>query len=75
MNLHDALDMAALDFLVMYSSVASVFGLEGQANYAAANAVLDTLAGVWRSSGEPVWSVQWGIWEEVGMAAQKGTAA
>merc|ERR1719506_2337899 len=74
MNLHDAVDMATLDFLVLFSSVASTFGSAGQGNYAAANAALDALAARWRGFGERVWSVQWGFWREVGMAAQKGMA-
>ena len=61
MHLHDALDMATLDFLVLFSSVASTFGSAGQGNYAAANAALDALATRWRGFGERVWSVQWGV--------------
>jgi NAD(P)-dependent dehydrogenase (short-subunit alcohol dehydrogenase family) len=72
-NLHDALDMSTLDFLVLFSSTSALMGSPGQGNYSAANSALDALAYYWKQQGEKAVSIQWGPWSEAGMAAQKGT--
>ncbi|WP_103063714.1 type I polyketide synthase [Actinomyces qiguomingii] len=59
-----------LDFFVMYSSVASLIVSPGQANYAAGNAFMDSLAYARRSRGEHGLSMNWGPWGDVGMATQ-----
>ena len=53
----------------LFSSIAALLGGAGQANYSAANACLDTLAGYRHSRAFASSSVQWGAWAEVGMAA------
>ena len=69
-NLHRLTEGLPLDFMLYYSSIASVFGWAGQGNYAAANAFLDALAHSRRSQGLPALSINWGAWEGPGMSAR-----
>jgi myxalamid-type polyketide synthase MxaC len=73
-NLHLASAALPLDFFVLYSSLASVLGSAGQANYSAGNAVLDALAHLRKSQGRPALSVSWGRWGGSGMAASLSDA-
>ncbi|GAB1545495.1 hypothetical protein NUACC21_81710 [Scytonema sp. NUACC21] len=72
--LHRLLADADLDFFVMFSSAASLFGSPGQSNYAAANAFLDALSHYRYAQGLPSLSINWGAWAEVGMAARTSQA-
>lgn len=56
------------DFVLLCSSLASLVGGLGQADYSAANAYLDAVARRWRHRGFPVVSVNWDAWAETGMA-------
>ena len=57
------------DLLVLCSSVSSIIGLPGQADYTAANAFLDAYATMKNSSGfERAVTINWNAWQEVGMA-------
>ena len=58
-------------FVVFFSSVAGAFGNKGQADYAAANDVLDKIAHAWqeRIDGQ-VLSVNWGPWADTGMVSE-----
>ncbi|HET9960304.1 MAG TPA: SDR family NAD(P)-dependent oxidoreductase [Polyangiaceae bacterium] len=65
-----------LDFVVLFSSVSSVLGLEGQIDYTAANAFLDAYANAQLGPGRPLTiSIGWNAWQEVGMAVEVTEAA
>jgi acyl carrier protein len=68
-NLHRLTHELDLDLFVMFSSWASVAGSHGQVNHCAANAFMDSLAHLRRSTGLPGTSLNWGAWGETGAAA------
>jgi phthiocerol/phenolphthiocerol synthesis type-I polyketide synthase D len=65
-RLHDVTQDSGLDWWIGYSSLASLVGSPGQAEYAAANAFLDGVVALRRSRGLPALTVNWGPWGEVG---------
>jgi myxalamid-type polyketide synthase MxaB len=69
-NLHTATQERSLKYFVCFSSIASLLGTAGQANYAAANAFMDSLMHERRASGQAGLSIHWGPWSDVGMAAR-----
>jgi hypothetical protein len=71
-HLHRATEDLPLDFFVAFSSVASLVGTAGQANYVVANAFLDALAAYRRARRLPATSVSWGPWRGAGMAERSG---
>ncbi len=68
-NLHSLTVDTPLDFFVLFSSVASLTGNPGQANYVAGNAFLDALAYYRRARGLPALTINWGVLGDVGHVA------
>ncbi|MFG1934079.1 type I polyketide synthase [Mycobacterium sp. NPDC048908] len=64
-----------LDFFIVSSSVSSLFGSPGQANYAAANALLDGLVAQRRAQGLAATGVNFGPWAKGGMASSDAAIA
>ena len=58
----------SLDFFIAFSSLTSMTGSPGQTSYVAANTFVDQLMTSRASQGLPGLSINWGPWEEAGMA-------
>lgn len=70
-HLHQATIDVPLEHFVLFSSLTSIFGHAGQANYAAANAFLDSLGQFRRSQGLPGLTMNWGHLGGVGYLAER----
>ena len=66
-NLHEATLDHHLDHFVLFSSMSSMIGQMGQANYGAANSMLDALAHYRRARGLPGLVMNFGAIEDVGV--------
>jgi acyl transferase domain-containing protein len=58
---------AELDFVVLFSSAASIISSPRLGHYAAANAFLDGFATRLQSKGVRALSLNWGLWSDVGL--------
>ena len=74
-HLHRLTKNDDLDFFILYSSLSSVLGSPGQANYATANAALDGLVAYRNAQGLPATGVNWGPWARGGMASSQTASA
>lgn len=57
-------------FLVLFSSTSTAIAAAGQVDYVAANSFLNAFAAALRHEGVRALSLNWGIWNEVGMALE-----
>lgn len=64
-----------LDFFIVSSSVSSLLGSPGQANYSTANALLDGLVAQRTARGLPATGVNFGPWAQGGMASSEAARA
>ncbi|MEM9444068.1 MAG: SDR family NAD(P)-dependent oxidoreductase [Verrucomicrobiota bacterium] len=73
--LHEHTKELPLKSFIMFSSISSIIGNRGQANYVAANSFLDALCYHRKSQGLPVLTLNWGALGEVGIAARQAGVA
>jgi acyl transferase domain-containing protein/NADPH:quinone reductase-like Zn-dependent oxidoreductase/acyl carrier protein len=64
-----------LDFFIVSSSVSSLLGPPGQANYSTANALLDGLIADRKAHGLPATGINFGPWGGAGMASSEAASS
>ncbi len=69
--LHELSQNIDLDFFIVYSSIASVFGSNKESIYSGTNSFLDALISERQRLGLVGTAIQWGPWAEVGMAKKR----
>jgi len=70
-HLHRLTQNEPLDFFVLFSSIASVFGFMAQGSHTAASAFLDGLSWHRTQRRQPALAINWGPWADVGAAAAR----
>ena len=70
--LHEYTKSLELDFFILQSSLLSLLGSAGQANYSAGNTFLDSLAAHRRGLGLPATAINWSAWSGGGLATASG---
>ncbi|MGM9427152.1 type I polyketide synthase [Hydrogenophaga sp. MI9] len=68
--LHDLFPDGSIDRLILFSSTSTVTAPAGQVDYVAANEYLNAYALSRAGQRTKVLAIDWGIWNEVGMAAK-----
>lgn len=69
---YDLLADKNLDFMILFSSVGSIFPSPGQCGYAAANSYLDAFVQVnFKNNIKNFFTINWSRWLDIGMAAGK----
>ncbi len=71
-NMHYLTMKDDLDFLILFSSTASIIGGAGQGDYIAANSYLDSFSAYRNSLGKRTITINWSSWKETGMARDFG---
>jgi acyl transferase domain-containing protein/SAM-dependent methyltransferase/NAD(P)-dependent dehydrogenase (short-subunit alcohol dehydrogenase family)/acyl carrier protein len=66
LNLHRASLELDLEHFLVFSSAVTLFGTQGQANHAAANAFFDAFTEYRKARGLPVVTINWGLWSDTG---------
>lgn len=59
-----------LDFMVLFSSIATLFSAPNQADYTAANTYLDSYAAHRNKQGLRTLTINWSTWKETGMSVR-----
>lgn len=57
-----------LDFFVLFSSINAILGGQGQSDYTAANAYLNSFSEYRNKKNKRTLVINWGAWKEIGMA-------
>jgi acyl transferase domain-containing protein/surfactin synthase thioesterase subunit/acyl carrier protein len=70
--LHEYTKSLELDFFILKSSLLSLLGSAGQANYTASSAFLDSLGAYRRAVGLPATVINWCAWSGGGLATVSG---
>ncbi|MCX7920709.1 MAG: SDR family NAD(P)-dependent oxidoreductase [Clostridia bacterium] len=61
-----------MDFFVLFSSINSLTGIQGQGDYTAANSYLDSFASYRNAKGKRTLTMNWTGWKETGIAVAHG---
>lgn len=72
-NLHELTRDMPIKHFILYSSVTTLIGNAGQANYVAGNAFLEGLASLRRATGLPATCIAWGPIDDVGYLTRNET--